>query len=111
MGHTKSEVDRDRNMARPKGLPKTGGRARGTPNKATADVKALAQQYGPQAVGVLAQIMEDVEQPAAARVSAAKELIDRGYGKAVQPSELTGKDGAPLAYQFVVKRAGSELPQ
>lgn len=96
-------------MARPKGLPKTGGRQKGSPNKATADIKALAQEYGQAAVHTLAEIMQDVAQPSAARVSAAKELMDRGYGKAMQPTELTGKDGAPFAYEFVVKRAGSEL--
>ncbi len=32
---------------------KTGGRQRGTPNKATAEVKALAGQYGPEAIDTL----------------------------------------------------------
>lgn len=95
-------------MPRPKGLPKTGGRQKGSPNRATADIKALAQVHGPDAVGTLASIMADESVPPAARVAAAKELIDRGYGKAVQPTELSGKDGAPFAYEFVVKRAGTE---
>lgn len=62
-----------------------GGRKPGTPNKVTADVRALAQQYGPKALAVLAKIMESEEQPAAARVSACKELLDRGFGKSPQP--------------------------
>lgn len=95
-------------MARPKGLPKTGGRQKGSSNKVTADIKALAQAHCADAVDTLASIMTDVETPAAARVAAAKELIDRGYGKAVQPTELSGKDGAPFAYEFIVKRAGTE---
>ncbi len=78
-------------------------------NKITADVKSMAKTYGSDAVDTLAEIMKDSSQPAAARVAAARELIDRGYGKAVQPAELSGTNGAPLAYEFVVKRAGTEL--
>lgn len=62
-----------------------GGRKKNTPNKVTADVRALAQEYGPDALAVLASIMNGEQQPAAARVSAAKELLDRAYGKAPQP--------------------------
>lgn len=70
---------------RPKGLPKTGGRSKGTPNRATADIKALAQTYGPDAIDTLADIMKSESAPEAARIAAAKELIDRGFGKATQP--------------------------
>lgn len=62
-----------------------GGRKRGTPNKVTADVRALAQRYGADALEVLASIMSDEGEPAAARVSAAKEILDRAYGKSPQP--------------------------
>ncbi|NPS37551.1 hypothetical protein [Pseudomonas aeruginosa] len=70
---------------RPKGLPKTGGRSKGTPNKATIDVKVLAQQYSEEAVKSLVEIMRDAEAPHAARVAAAKDILDRGHGKATQP--------------------------
>lgn len=89
-------------MARPKGLPKTGGRVAGVPNKITADVKELARMYGADAVQVLAEIMRGPDQPPQARVAAAKELLDRGYGKAMQPSELTGRDGAPLQAPTII---------
>jgi hypothetical protein len=62
-----------------------GGRQKGTPNKVTADVRALAGQYGEKALKTLAKIMESDNEPAAARVSAAKEILDRAYGKAPQP--------------------------
>ena len=29
---------------------KTGGRAKGVPNKVTADIKAIAQEWGPEAI-------------------------------------------------------------
>lgn len=83
-------------MARPKGIPKSGGRVKGVPNKVTADVKALARVYVPDAIRTLAEIMAGPEQPAPARVAAAKELIDRGYGKSVQAVEMSGPDGAPI---------------
>jgi hypothetical protein len=45
----------------------------------------LAGQYGEKALKTLAKIMESNNEPAAARVSAAKEILDRAYGKAPQP--------------------------
>lgn len=72
-----------------------GGRKPGTPNKVTADVRALAQRHGPGAVATLAEIMADKTQPAAARVSASKEILDRAYGKSPQP--ITDGDGGSLS--------------
>lgn len=66
---------------------KTGGRAKGTPNKATADIKALCQAHTDKAVTELARLSTGAisEQ---ARVAAIKELLDRGYGK---PSQGVGQ--------------------
>ncbi|MFY4709953.1 hypothetical protein [Burkholderia glumae] len=71
------------------------GRPAGVPNKITADIKALAQEHGPAAILELATILKSSENDQA-RIAAAKELLDRGYGKATQHAEVTGKDGAPL---------------
>lgn len=79
---------------------KTGGRVKGTPNKATADIKALAQKYGPDAIIELATLMKTSDSHQA-RIAAAKELLDRGYGKAVQGVELTGKDGQPVEFKQI----------
>jgi hypothetical protein len=83
----------------PKKISNTGNRGKGRPkgavNKTTADVRALAQEYGARAIASLASIMENEEQPAAARVSAAKELLDRGFGKSPQP--ITDGDGGSLS--------------
>jgi len=75
---------------RPKGLPKSGGRQKGTPNKITADIKEIAQSFGEEAIKSLVEIVRDGEAPHAARVSAVKELLDRGYGKAKQALEHSG---------------------
>jgi hypothetical protein len=74
------------------------GRPKGARNRVTADIKALAQTYGADAIDTLAEIMKNESAPEAARISAAKELIDRGFGKAVQATEISGKDGSPLSF-------------
>jgi hypothetical protein len=89
-----------------KGL-KTGGRQSGTPNKATAEVRAMAQQYGHRAIERLVTIMEADDQPAAAQVSACKEILDRAYGKSLQTTDLTSSDGSmrPQGYAVIPELA------
>ena len=72
---------------------KFGGRIKGTPNKATADIRALAGAYTAQALTTLAHIMKHGEAEAA-RVSACREILDRTYGRA--PQAVTGADGKAL---------------
>lgn len=62
---------------------KTGGRQKGTPNKATADVKALAQKHGPEAIAEAVRIMKSSDSDAA-RMAAINTILDRAYGKATQ---------------------------
>lgn len=52
--------------------------------KAPANIRSLARSHTESALRVLAGIMNQDEAPAAARVSAAQALLDRGWGKAVQ---------------------------
>ena len=84
---------------------KTGGRRAGTPNRATADVKALASQYAEDAFAELARLAQKA-QSEAARVAAIKELLDRAYGKSKQQTEVTGPDNGPvsIAVRFLGKR-------
>jgi hypothetical protein len=89
---------------------KTGGRVAGTPNKATADIKSLAQSYGPAVIArlaLLAGVVIDKDGNAlpgaretAVQVQAGKELLDRGFGKATQFLAGDPNEG-PL--QIVVK--------
>jgi hypothetical protein len=74
---------------------KTGGRKAGVPNKATAEIKAVAQKHGPRAIAVLAEIMENSAEPRA-RVAAANSLLDRGYGKPAQT--IQGDPENPLEH-------------
>ena len=75
---------------------KTGGRLKGTPNKATASLKDLAREHTQAALQTLVSIMAGGESiPPAARVAAAKELLDRGYGR--PSSVISGdEDGGPI---------------
>jgi len=65
------------------------GRKKGTPNKATNELKQLAQQYTEKAVETLSEVMTDPEAPAVARIAAANSLLDRGHGKPRQEVELS----------------------
>ena len=72
--------------------------------KATAEIRSLARVHTKRAIKVLAGIMAEPKAPAAARVSAAGLLLDRGWGKAAQP--ITGEDGGPL--QVIVQKFTDE---
>ena len=61
---------------------KTGGREKGTPNKATAEVRDLALEYGPAAVAELARLSTEA-QSETARIQACNAIVERAYGKAL----------------------------
>ncbi|MGZ8096730.1 MAG: hypothetical protein ACXWUD_10885 [Methylosarcina sp.] len=67
------------------------GRKPGSINKATADLKGMARQYSAQALTILAELMQDPEVPPAARIQAAREVLDRGYGKPTQSLDISGE--------------------
>lgn len=83
-----------------------GGRPKGSKNKSTvardagrAWMEAQARTYTDEALAVLAAIMrEGTSEPA--RIAAARELLDRGHGKA--PQALTDADGGPLIPSKVI---------
>ena len=71
------------------------GRPKGALNKSTKEIKALAQKHTPAALKTLVSVMQASDSDAA-RVSAAKELLDRGHGKSPQPQTGEGGTG-PIA--------------
>lgn len=76
----------------PRGGAREGaGRPKGVPNHGSAELKAAAQGYTTVALETIAEIMTDPKQSARARVSAAKEFLDRGYGKAIQTADVNVK--------------------
>ncbi len=72
------------------------GRPKGAVNKTTADVKAIAQEYGREAIESLVGFMRGEDHPVAARVAATKELLDRAYGKSAQAIQHSGSVDQPL---------------
>lgn len=80
---------------------KTGGRKLGARNKATAEVKELAQQYGQEAIEALAKIVKSGDSDQA-KVAACREILDRGYGKSIQ-----GVVQLKFIFEFTQKVAGA----
>jgi hypothetical protein len=73
------------------------GRPKGVQNKATRDVKKLAQRHGPEAIAELWRLSREAE-PDAARIAALRELMDRAYGRPAQA--ITGEGGGPLTVKI-----------
>jgi hypothetical protein len=53
--------------------------------KALTEIRSLARSHTRTAINVLVGIMRSKDATAAARVSAANAVLDRGWGKATQP--------------------------
>lgn len=78
------------------------GRPPGTPNKVTAALKDYADQYTEEAVVGLVKIARHKKTPAAAKVAAWREILDRGHGRAPQSHGLTGSKGEALGPRRVI---------
>jgi hypothetical protein len=76
-----------------------GGRKKGTPNKSTAEIRALAQVHGAAAIEKLAHLMENSENESIQRESA-KDLLERGYGKPMQEVMLGGDPDKPIVHRI-----------
>jgi len=70
-----------------------GGRAKGTPNRNSREIKAYAQQYGTDAIDTIVAIFRDKKADLRVRLDAASKLLDRAYGKAAQPYRHSGNVG------------------
>jgi hypothetical protein len=61
--------------------------------KALTEIRSLARSHTRTALNALVGVMRSKDATAAARVSAANAILDRGWGKATQAIE-NGEDGA-----------------
>jgi hypothetical protein len=59
--------------------------------KTLTEIRSLARSHSRTAINVLVGIMRSNDATAAARVSAANAILDRGWGKATQPHEKDGE--------------------
>lgn len=99
-GHPSPKVAKSSNRGSAPG-ERRGGRKKGVPNKATRSIREAAREYTDEALNTLVKVMASDDEPAAARVSAANSILDRGYGKAA--TVVHGdEDGAPL--KVVIRR-------
>src|SRR5689334_13718813 len=77
------------------------------------DICELAREHTEDAIAVLAEIMADTDAPAGARVSAAKALLERGWGKAGTKPPDDGNRAVPITrIERVIidpKRPGEEI--
>ncbi|MDE2604056.1 MAG: hypothetical protein KGL62_17075 [Bradyrhizobium sp.] len=61
--------------------------------KTLTEIRSLARSHTRSAINVLVGVMRSKDATAAARVSAANAILDRGWGRAAQPVQ-NGDDGA-----------------
>ena len=67
------------------------------------DIKDLARAHAMAAIDVLAEIMTNPNAPAAARISAAKAILDRGFGKpAIEKPEPESREEQVLRIERVI---------
>lgn len=64
------------------------GRPKGSPNKSTAEIRAIAQKHGKKAIDKLVNLLDSKDERTA--MAAVRELLDRGYGKVLPPSAGEG---------------------
>ncbi len=86
-----------------RGFPKgKSGNPGGRP-KGYAEFTAAAREEGPASLATLVAL-RDTSAVDAVRVSACREILDRGYGKPAQAVQLTGADGGPVQTEVVIKK-------
>lgn len=91
----------------PKGV-RQGGREKGTPNKATRELRLAAQKYSKRCLLILYDIALKGDNDAN-RIAAVRELFDRGYGKVgltMAPEDFEGGDGTITTIERTIIRAG-----
>lgn len=86
------------------GAREGAGRPAGVPNRITRPVKELAASYGPASIARLVQLRDGAASEQV-RFAAAKELLDRAYGRPRQEIEMN--DGKSLT--IIVNRGGHAL--
>ena len=65
--------------------------------KAVEEVQELARELTTEAISILREIMRNTKAPAAARVSAANAILDRGYGK---PPQTIDANNTNVSYEI-----------
>lgn len=85
--------------------PRGRGRPKGSTTKrkeygAADAARVYALRHAERAISRLAHLIDNAENEQA-QISAAKEILDRAYGKA--PQAITGEDGGPIRNEVIVR--------
>ncbi|MCF1707559.1 hypothetical protein L0V05_01890 [Tabrizicola sp. J26] len=108
MGDLKNNTANQISVASRGGRRPGAGRPKGKESEAKKEIAELARNFAEDALKVLVDVAKDANAPAAARVSAANAIIDRGYGKA--PATLEPSVN-PLAEAIrEISQRGSAMP-
>ena len=83
-------------MSRPAGLPKTGGRKRGTPNKASAAREAAVGASGLTPLDYMLRVIRDEQAPTELRLDAAARAAPYVHPR-LSSVAVENKDGQPFA--------------
>jgi hypothetical protein len=70
--------------------------------KSVTEIRSIARSHTRTAVNVLVGIMRSKDATAAARVTAANAILDRGWGKATQTIDTS--EDAPLEFIHKIER-------
>lgn len=101
MARAKAAENRSKISTKRSGGRREGaGRPKGAPNKDRRDIRAAAQKHGPAALAEIVRLMSEAESEQT-RLAAAREVMDRAYGKAPQAHTGEGGEG-PIKHQHAV---------
>lgn len=84
---------------------RTKGKGFGGDTSRYIDGRIAARHHAEKAIKVLVDIMMDQLKPAAARVTAAQDILNRAWGRPVQAVTIAGEDGGPVKYSQVMDDA------
>lgn len=93
-------------MAARGGARPGAGRKKGAVSQARREIAEMAKDHAQAALQVLVSVANSAKSPAAARVSAATAILDRGYGKPRQSVEVDGSFAGAFTVQYVTAPKG-----
>ena len=85
-------------MAAQIGHTKVGGRKKGTPNKATAEIKAAFQKHGDELVEALLALTKSKDERV--RLAAIQAALDRGWGRPALSMAVIGDPDSPVIFDI-----------
>lgn len=77
-------------IGRPKGLPKYGGRKKGTPNKKTTEIQEIAKARGITPLDYMLNLLNDISQETEIRLDAAKSAAPFVHSKMPTALQVSG---------------------